>query len=176
MTSNVGAKLIEKETSFGFLKSSDKTESDYQKMKEKLTEELKKEFKPEFLNRIDDVIIFRALSKDDIKKIVDLMFHDLQLRLNAKNIKIAPDEKTKDFLVEKGYDPHHGARPLRRAIQEHFEDVLADRLLSKELPEDSIISSTVENDRIVFSAKPKKANARKTPEKGKAQKTEEIKA
>ena len=176
MTSNVGAKLIEKETSFGFLKSTDKVESDYQKMKEKLTEELKKEFKPEFLNRIDYIIIFRALSKEDIKKIVDIMFGDLQLRLNAKNITIELDEKAKEFLVEKGYDPHHGARPLRRAIQEHFEDVLADQLLQKEIPENSIISSTVEDNKIVFSFKPNKANSKKSVDKNKTQKAEEVKA
>ena len=131
MTSNVGSKYIQQETSFGFVDPSRIEETKYEALKQKLDRELKNEFKPEFLNRIDDIIVFKALNKENITEIVDVMMKELQERLSEKEITISYDSKVKHFLVEKGYDQKLGARPLKRAIQKYFEDSLADELLKK---------------------------------------------
>jgi ATP-dependent Clp protease ATP-binding subunit ClpC len=132
MTSNIGAELIRKGGSIGFAARSDVTKSkqmDYEKMKEKLLDELKKSFRPEFLNRIDGVVVFHALSKEDIRKIVDLMLAQVSKQLEEKGIKLEVTDAAKDFLGEKGYDEIFGARPLRRVIQDMVEDKLSESLL-----------------------------------------------
>ncbi len=153
MTSNVGSRFIEKETSFGFTPSDKQEDTAYSKMKEKLREELKREFKPEFLNRIDDIVIFKSLTKPEIRQIVEVMMADLGKRLSGKNIKITADIKVMEFLVEKGYDQKQGARPLRRAIQEHLEDPLADRLLHERQHTDLEVKATIKGDAISFIIK-----------------------
>ncbi|MBT3261640.1 ATP-dependent Clp protease ATP-binding subunit [bacterium] len=154
MTSNVGAHYIEKETSFGFLQNRDQDKVSYESMKKKLTEELKKEFKPEFLNRIDDIIIFKALSKETLIKIVAVLFDELQDRLKEKNIKIRTTKQVQAFLVDKGYEPKKGARPLKRAIQHYFEDKLADKLLEQNLKTNLDVSATLKKGAISFNIKP----------------------
>ncbi len=132
MTSNIGAELIRKGSTIGFTSRSDETKSkqmDYEKMKEKLLEELKKSFRPEFLNRIDGVVVFHALTKEDIRKIVDLMLAQVSKQLEEKGIKLQVTDAAKDFLGEKGYDEVFGARPLRRVIQDMVEDKLSESLL-----------------------------------------------
>jgi ATP-dependent Clp protease ATP-binding subunit ClpC len=132
MTSNIGAELIRKGSTMGFAQRSDETKSkqmDYEKMKEKLLEELKKSFRPEFLNRIDGVVVFHALTKEDIRKIVDLMLAQVSKQLEEKGIKLQVTDAAKDFLGEKGYDEVFGARPLRRVIQDMVEDKLSESLL-----------------------------------------------
>jgi len=156
MTSNVGAKFIEKSTSFGFKQSGNKDDADYQKMKERIQDELRREFRPEFLNRIDDTVIFRSLSKEDIKQIVDVMLGDLRKRIQAKKLILELDEKAKDVLSDKGYDPHHGARPLRRTIQELIEDPMADMLLSNQIKENEIVEATGLDGKITFNVKKEK--------------------
>lgn len=152
MTSNVGSKFIEHETSFGFLDPGKKKEqADYDGMKSKLQDELRKEFKPEFLNRIDDIVIFRSLSKSDIQQIVDIMIVDLQTRLNDKNISIGVDKRVKLFLADKGFDSKQGARPLRRAIQSYFEDRMADYLLVENLRSNLELKATLRKGEIHFT-------------------------
>jgi len=132
MTSNIGAELIRKGSTIGFTSRSDEAKSkqmDYEKMKEKLLEELKKSFRPEFLNRVDGVVVFHALTKEDIRKIVDLMLAQVSKQLEEKGIKLQVTDAAKDFLGEKGYDEVFGARPLRRVIQDMVEDKLSESLL-----------------------------------------------
>ncbi len=162
MTSNVGAELIRKETAIGFVTSHD-AESSYEKMKETVLEKLEKEFKPEFLNRVDEKVVFRPLSKEDLEKIVDIMISDINYRLEEKGISLKLIKKVKKFLVDKGYDPKLGARPLRRAIEDYIEDPLSEEVLKGKFGYGSKISLKVDGDKITFSgtkgksiSKPKK--------------------
>ena len=166
MTSNVGSKYIQQETSFGFVDPSHIEETKYEALKQKLNRELRDNFKPEFLNRIDDIIVFKSLNKENIKEIVDVMMKEIEVRLKEKNIDITYDKKVKDFLVEKGYDQKLGARPLRRAIQSMFEDVLADQLLSENALLGNVkADATVKKDKIEFVITKKKKNIKKLPPK-----------
>jgi ATP-dependent Clp protease ATP-binding subunit ClpC len=138
MTSNIGAASISKNQTLGF-SVGDESGLSYEDMKERVMGELKKVFRPELLNRIDEVIVFHKLSKDEIKTIVDLLLKRLreQMALHEASIELTDDAK--ELLVEKGYDPAMGARPLRRAIQRHIEDPLADFVLGAELTPGSTI-------------------------------------
>jgi len=131
MTSNIGAELIRKGSTIGFAVHDEaKTQQEsYDRMKEKLLGELKKAFRPEFLNRIDGVVVFHSLTREHIRKIVDLMLAPVTQQLAEKGIKLEVSEAAKDFLGEKGYDEVFGARPLRRVIQNMIEDKLSDDLL-----------------------------------------------
>ena len=132
MTSNIGAELIRKGTTIGFATHSDETKSQeqaYDRMKEKLLGELKKTFRPEFLNRVDGVVVFHSLTKEHIRKIVDLMLVSATQQLAEKEIKLEVTDAVKNFLGEKGYDQVFGARPLRRVIQDMVEDKLSENLL-----------------------------------------------
>jgi ATP-dependent Clp protease ATP-binding subunit ClpC len=132
MTSNIGAEIIRKRSTIGFAPGGNEAKTkqmDYERMKEKLLEELKKKFRPEFLNRIDDRVVFHALTKEDIRKIVDLMLSLVAKQLAEKEVKLEVTDAAKDFLGEKGYDEVFGARPLRRVIQSMVEDKLSDSLL-----------------------------------------------
>ena len=132
MTSNIGAETIRKGSAMGFATKADESkqrEQNYAGMKEKLLGELKKNFRPEFLNRIDGVVVFHSLSKDNIRKIVDLMLTSPIKQLAEKGITLEVTDAAKDLLGEKGYDEVFGARPLRRAIQDRIEDKLSEELL-----------------------------------------------
>ena len=149
MTSNVGSDTIKKQSSMGFSPISD--ENSYEKMREKIMDEARRTFKPEFLNRIDDVIVFRSLTKLDLIEILDLEINKVMERLKNKNIKMTLDEKAKDFLVEKGYDPNYGARPMRRAVERFLEDPLAEEILKGVLHENEPILVTPQGDKLVFT-------------------------
>lgn len=151
MTSNVGSKFIESETSFGFVESGNEAKVKFENMKNKLRDQLRQEFKPEFLNRIDDIVVFKTLGEVDMVKIVKVMMSDLKERLKERNIQISWDAEVEKFLAKNGFDPKQGARPLRRAIQEHFEDELTDKLLNKNFRSDVSASATVKDDKISFS-------------------------
>ncbi len=148
MTSNVGSETIKKQSTLGFSPISD--ESSYEKMREKILEEAKRTFRPEFLNRLDDVIVFRSLTKPDLIEILDLEIGKVMERLKHKNITLTLDEKAKDFLVEKGYDPNYGARPMRRSVERFLEDPLAEEILKGNLHENDPIHVTFEKDKLVF--------------------------
>jgi ATP-dependent Clp protease ATP-binding subunit ClpC len=149
MTSNIGARQIGLHTSLGFAKGGDEAVT-YDKMKETILSELKKVFNPELLNRIDEVIVFHQLGKDDLRKIVDLMLNRLQLQLGERKISLAVDDDAKDFLINRGYDPTLGARPLRRAIQRFVEDPLAEEVLKGRFPEGGVLRVKLEGDALTF--------------------------
>jgi ATP-dependent Clp protease ATP-binding subunit ClpC len=139
MTSNVGAQDIARNTPLGFAVT-DETGTTYDDMKKRIMGDLKKVFRPEFLNRIDEVIVFHKLSRDEIKVIIDLLIGRVRTQISEHELQLDLTEEAKDLLVEKGWDPSMGARPLRRAIQRYIEDPLADEVL-KAGPE-SIVSGT----------------------------------
>jgi ATP-dependent Clp protease ATP-binding subunit ClpC len=130
MTSNIGAKDIARNVSFGF-GMSDETGASYEEMKDRIMGELKKVFRPEFLNRIDEVIVFHKLTRDEIKEIIDLMIGRVRAQVAEHELQLELDEEAKELLVDKGWDPAMGARPLRRAIQRYIEDPLADEVLKQ---------------------------------------------
>jgi ATP-dependent Clp protease ATP-binding subunit ClpC len=138
MTSNIGAATISKNQSLGF-SMGDETGLSYEEMKDRIMGELKKVFRPELLNRIDEVIVFHKLAKDEIKTIVDLMMKRVKEQMSEHETAIELTEEAKELLVEKGYDPAMGARPLRRAIQRFIEDPLADFVLGRSLKPGSTI-------------------------------------
>jgi ATP-dependent Clp protease ATP-binding subunit ClpC len=140
MTSNIGAKDIARNVSFGFSISDDETGASYKDMKERITGELKKVFRPEFLNRIDEVIVFHKLSREEVRLIIDLLIARVQVQVAEHDLQLQLTESAKDVIAEKGWDPAMGARPLRRAIQRFIEDPLADEVLRQ--GPDSIIPGT----------------------------------
>jgi len=133
MTSNIGAAEIARNTPLGFAVSDDETGITYEDMKNRIMGELKKVFRPEFLNRIDDVIVFHKLQKEEIKQIVELLLLRIRASMAERELQLELTDSAKDLLVEKGWDPAMGARPLRRAIQRYIEDPLADFVLREEL-------------------------------------------
>jgi ATP-dependent Clp protease ATP-binding subunit ClpC len=133
MTSNIGASEIARNTPLGFAVSDDETGLTYDDMKDRIMGELKKVFRPEFLNRIDDVIVFHKLQKEEIKEIVELLLLRIRESMAERELQLELTEPAKEMLVEKGWDPAMGARPLRRAIQRYIEDPLADFVLREEL-------------------------------------------
>jgi ATP-dependent Clp protease ATP-binding subunit ClpC len=148
LTSNVGAETIKKQSTIGFTPITD--EHSYDKMREKIMDEAKRAFRPEFLNRLDDIIVFRSLTKPDLIQILGLEINKVMQRLKGRNIELQLDEPAKDFLVEKGYDPTYGARPMRRAVERYLEDPLAEQILRGNLHDNSPIQVTVEDGKLVF--------------------------
>ena len=133
MTSNIGAAEIARNTPLGFAVSEDETGITYDDMKNRIMGELKKVFRPEFLNRIDDVIVFHKLQKEEVKQIVELLLLRIRESMAERELQLELTDPAKDLLVEKGWDPSMGARPLRRAIQRYIEDPLADFVLREQL-------------------------------------------
>ncbi|MDD5454280.1 MAG: ATP-dependent Clp protease ATP-binding subunit [Candidatus Ratteibacteria bacterium] len=152
MTSNIGSETLIKGSTLGFQSHSDRA-ADYQQMKTKLTDELKRTFKPEFLNRIDEVIVFHSLAKDDLKQIVDIMLEKVKVRLQEYKLDLKHTSEVSEFLIEKGYDKIYGARPLRRAIQKFIEDPLAEKILKGEISRGSSVEICVENNELKFISK-----------------------
>ncbi|MFM7382618.1 MAG: ATP-dependent Clp protease ATP-binding subunit, partial [Microcystaceae cyanobacterium] len=138
MTSNIGSKVIEKGGGgLGFEFSDDQSEAQYNRIRSLVNEELKNYFRPEFLNRLDEIIVFRQLNKEEVKEIAEILLRDVFTRLVEKNIALSVTDKFKERLVEEGFNPAYGARPLRRAIMRLLEDVLAEEILSGRLREGS---------------------------------------
>jgi ATP-dependent Clp protease ATP-binding subunit ClpC len=165
MTSNIGAQEIARNTPLGFAISDDETGITYDDMKNRIMGELKKVFRPEFLNRIDDVIVFHKLQRDEIKQIVELLLLRIRHSMAERELVLDLTDEAKDLLVEKGWDPAMGARPLRRAIQRYIEDPLADFVLRSQLPAGSTVvvdpaPEGVEGEVRLTIVKPKKV---KTP-------------
>jgi ATP-dependent Clp protease ATP-binding subunit ClpC len=148
MTSNVGAELLKKQTVMGFGAPSDS--HDYASMREKILEETKRVFKPEFLNRLDEIIVFHSLGKAELLHIVDLETDKVLARIKAKAVHIELSENAKDFLIEKGYDPQYGARPMRRAVERYLEDPLAEELLRGNVKAGDTVHVVAEDGKLVF--------------------------
>ena len=153
MTSNAGAQRIVEPKKLGF-SNVENAESEHKDMKNNVMEEIKRMFKPEFLNRIDDIIVFRALSKEDVKGIAALMLKELKNRLAKQmDITLTYGDTVKNFIFEKGYDKKYGARPLKRAIQNNIEDSLAEEILSGKIQASDKVSMTVVDGKVVFTKK-----------------------
>jgi ATP-dependent Clp protease ATP-binding subunit ClpC len=150
MTSNVGAELIKRQTSMGFGAVSG-AES-YEQMRDKILEESKRVFKPEFLNRLDDMIVFHTLSREDLVRIVDLEVAKVVERVRTKDIKIQVEPTAVEFLIDKGYDPNYGARPMRRAVEKYLEDPFAEELLRSNIKSGDMVVVHAEGDKLAFRA------------------------
>ncbi|PIQ88610.1 MAG: hypothetical protein COV72_07550 [Candidatus Omnitrophica bacterium CG11_big_fil_rev_8_21_14_0_20_42_13] len=148
MTSNVGTEILRKQGSLGF--KSQGEEVTYQDMKHKLLDEVKKTFKPEFLNRIDDIIVFRSLARQDLTRIIGIELAEVSERLGEHKIKIELTEEAKELLIEKGFDSAYGARPLKRTIQRYLEDPLAEEIISGRIKGERNIKVSRKNDELVF--------------------------
>ncbi|HCU97749.1 MAG TPA: NDP-hexose 4-ketoreductase, partial [Chloroflexi bacterium] len=148
MTSNIGAELIRKQTDFGFQAVTEpqtKEDQSFKDMQKNLTEALHEVFRPEFINRVDETIVFRSLTKKEITEIVDLELDKVQLRLDQMNLNLQITEDAKSFLAQEGYDPEYGARPLKRTIQQHIEDKLSDIILSSPNHKNNIVTVDVDH-------------------------------
>ena len=153
MTSNTGAQRIIDPTKLGFVTASN-ADTEHEDMKKNVMDEVKQNFKPEFLNRIDDIIVFRALTEDDVRNISNLLLKELQQRVVAQmEIQLKFGDAVKKLIFEKGYDKKYGARPLKRAIQTNIEDELAEAVLKGEIKRGDTVQVTVRNDKVKFVVK-----------------------
>ncbi|MDX1665292.1 MAG: ATP-dependent Clp protease ATP-binding subunit [Candidatus Promineifilaceae bacterium] len=162
MTSNVGAETIQRGPNLGFAIQQDSPaaqDAEYREMRKKLMDELKRKFRPEFLNRVDSVIVFRELTRENILDIVDIILERVNERLVEHNLSIKATQEAKEWLAREGYDPEFGARPLRRVIQTEVEDTLSDAVLGGRFGEGDVVIVDVEEEDLVLSKdEPKAAN------------------
>ena len=139
MTSNAGAERIVAPKQLGFASESSES-ADYEHMKEAVTDEIRKMFKPEFINRIDEIIVFHQLTRDDMKEIIEILIRDINSHIREQmNVEIMPDDEAKEYLIDVGFDPKYGARPLKRALQSQIEDRLAEEVLSGNIKENMYV-------------------------------------
>ena len=151
LTSNVGAERLQKGSAMGFTPPDD--EEDYARMKENLTEEAKKVFRPEFLNRFDDILVFRSLGRDELTQILELELEKVRKRLAERDIHFELDTSARDLLLEKGFDPTYGARPMRRAVERYLEDPMAEEIIRGDLREGETISISTKDEKLEFTQK-----------------------
>jgi len=144
MTSNIGAELIKNQSGFGFAKKT--PEANFEKMKDVLQKEVERHFRPEFLNRVDDTIVFRPLSKEDLQTIVEYELAKVFKRLTEHGFKLELTDQAKEFLIEKGYNPEFGARPLRRAIEHYIEDPLSEAVLAGQFKGKNFIKIDIQDE------------------------------
>ena len=150
MTSNIGANIIKNQSSLGFKQTS--SDRGYEEMKKELLEEVEKNFRPEFLNRLDEIIVFQSLAREDLREIIDIEMAHVSERLKSQGIEVELTNSAKDFLIETGYNPEYGARPLRRAIEQHLEDPLAEELLRGGLNDKTMMRIEAGEGRLIFKA------------------------
>ena len=150
MTSNVGASTIKRQTSLGF-GAMNEDESDFQGMKEKILEEAKRYFKPEFLNRLDDQIVFHSLTREDLSTIVSLEVAKVAARVREKGVEIELTPEASAFLIEKGYEPVYGARPLRRAIERYLEDPIAEEVIRGKIKSGDRVKVSADKENLTFA-------------------------
>ncbi|GAJ13002.1 unnamed protein product, partial [marine sediment metagenome] len=144
MTSNIGADLIKNQSGFGFGKK--EPEANYEKMKETLQKEVERHFRPEFLNRVDNTIVFKALTREDLQTIVDYELAKVFKRLTEHGFRLELTDQAKEFLIDKGYNPEFGARPLRRAIEHYIEDPLSEAVLAGKFKGKNLIKIDVQDE------------------------------
>ena len=160
LTSNVGAHILQRTQAMGFGAGID-SGLDYEKTKEKVMDEMKRVFRPEFLNRINDIVLFRSLSREDMGKIVEIELAKIGERLGEQNLQIKLDAAAKEFLVGKGWDEKYGARPLKRALERELEDPMAEEILKGKIQKDGGIVKVTEKDgKLAFSQKKNLAKAK----------------
>jgi ATP-dependent Clp protease ATP-binding subunit ClpC len=158
LTSNIGAEMIKKQSVMGF-GGSQRDETKYDVMRDKILEEAKKVLKPEFINRLDDLIVFHPLAKKELFRIVDLEIGKVVERIKTKEIAIELDELAKDFLADKGYDPDYGARPMRRAVERHLEDPMAEELLRGNIKSGDTVKVSAVDGKLTFEVPESVASA-----------------
>ena len=148
MTSNIGARLITDKKTLGFTSKEENKEDkkEYEDIKKDVLAELKKEFKPEFINRIDEIIVFHKLQKEEMRQIVDIMLKQVIKRMEVQNIKIKINDKVKDKIIEQGTDANYGARPLKRTIQNLLEDKIAEAILDGKISKDKEVKIGLNKD------------------------------
>src|SRR5213080_3940058 len=150
MTSNVGAELLKKQTVMGF--GAPREGHDYESMRDKIMEETKRVFKPEFLNRLDEIIVFHSLEKSHLMRIVDLEVAKVKARIKMKEIEVVLDSSAHEFVIEKGYDPNYGARPMRRAVERYLEDPLAEEILRGNVKAGTKVNVTAKDGKLLFES------------------------
>jgi ATP-dependent Clp protease ATP-binding subunit ClpC len=150
MTSNVGAEILRRQTTMGFAATKPLGEHEFEAMRDRLLEEAKKVFKPEFINRLDDIIVFHQLTKADLMQIVELEVAKVLHRVKGKDVHIELEQSAKEFLIEKGYDPQYGARPMRRAVERYLEDPFAEELLRGNVKPGDVVHVSAEGGKLVF--------------------------
>jgi ATP-dependent Clp protease ATP-binding subunit ClpC len=150
MTSNIGAEIIKNQTSLGFRKATE--EQTYETMKNQLMGEVDRSFRPEFINRVDDIIVFRALTREDLGQIVHLQIAEVKGRMLEHGIHLRLTPPSIEWLIDKGYDPDYGARPLRRAIEKHVEDPLSEAILRGQFKGKNVITVVVKDEELAFEA------------------------
>ncbi len=153
MTSNVGASTLKKQETIGFTSSDDMKATEYEKMKDNIMDELKKTFRPEFLNRIDEIIVFHTLEKEQLRQIVRLMISNVAKRLAEQEIYLEVTDAAQDFMTKKGFDVNYGARPLRRVIQRMIEDNLSEEILADRIHLGDTVQVDLKDDKLVFNKK-----------------------
>jgi ATP-dependent Clp protease ATP-binding subunit ClpC len=151
MTSNVGVGMLKKQDAMGFVQSKD--DVDYESMKKRLLDETKKVFRPEFLNRVDDIIVFHPLRRQDLEQIIYIELKEVRDRLKDKKMELSISDEALKFLIDEGYDPVFGARPLKRTIQKYIENVLAEEILSGKFKDGDKIQAELHGGRINFEKK-----------------------
>ena len=149
MTSNIGARLIVENKKLGF--SNNDEELQYIDIKKSVMNELKKELKPEFINRIDEIVIFHKLERKEIKKIVDIMLEKVLERLGNQEYYLEIDDSVKELIIDKGYNREFGARPIRRAMQNYLEDLLADEILNQNIKKKEKNFLVADKERVFLS-------------------------
>jgi ATP-dependent Clp protease ATP-binding subunit ClpC len=162
MTSNVGSADLKRAARIGFAAKKDDQgvrDEQQEEIRSKALDGLKRVFRPEFINRIDQIVVFQSLGKAELHRIVDLMLDQVRNRLHEQKIELVITDEVRDFLLEEGYDEEYGARPLRRAIQTYVDDALADALLAGEIASDREAVLTVQDGKIVVSARETVPNA-----------------
>jgi ATP-dependent Clp protease ATP-binding subunit ClpC len=157
LTSNIGANVLQKNNTMGFLGT------EYHNTKSKVQAEVEKAFKPEFINRLDEIVIFDSLERNELLKIISHIINDLKIRLKGKGISLSIENKVKEFLIEKGYDPKYGARPLKRAVKTYLESPMADFIIDNNLIDKHTIKVSLVDDKIKLSSNsPKKRTCNST--------------
>jgi ATP-dependent Clp protease ATP-binding subunit ClpC len=169
MTSNIGADAIKSQGGLGFQRSTE--EATFEKMREELMNQVERNFRPEFLNRVDEIIVFHQLTREDLRKIIDIETRGLSDRLAQRKVEIVLSEAAKEHIIEKGFNPEYGARPLRRSLQRLLEDPLAEEVLRGHFPEGTRILVDLDGEEIAF--KTERIEPEPPPESGSESETEE---
>src|SRR5579875_3770720 len=149
MTSNVGSAELKRASRIGFSANHEDRDDQHKELQAKAMDALKRTFRPEFINRIDQIVVFHALGKTELYRIVDLLLDQVRARLSEQGITLEVSDEVRDLLLQEGFDEEYGARPLRRAIQTYVDDVLADALLSGEIASGQTVVLTVSDGKIV---------------------------